>query len=137
MPPGASFCPLEGTWAGPNSSETAARLTVCQRHQRDSHLAGRPQTSMRTVRTASRACFCDQLVNGPIQARSCLCLTTQGCTFLGVPVVAQQVKEPNIASVRMWVPSLASLSGLRIRHCHKLQRRSPRWLGPGIAVAVV
>ena len=30
---------------------------------------------------------------------------------------------PNVVSVGMWVPFLASLSGLRIRHCYKL------WLG--------
>ena len=34
---------------------------------------------------------------------------------LGVPVVAQWVMNPT--SMRMWVQSLASLSGLRIQHC--------------------
>ena len=38
---------------------------------------------------------------------------------LGVLTVAQG-KEPNIASVRVQVPSLASLSGLRSRRCRKL-----------------
>ena len=38
---------------------------------------------------------------------------------LGVPVVAQQVT--NLTHIpRMWVPSLALLSGLRIQHCHEL-----------------
>ena len=37
----------------------------------------------------------------------------------------------------MQVQSLASLSGLRIQHCHKLQHRSQMRLGSGIAVAVV
>ena len=47
----------------------------------------------------------------------------------GVPVVAWQVKNPTYVSVRMRVPSLASLSGLRIWHCHTLQ------LGSCVAVA--
>ena len=33
----------------------------------------------------------------------------------GVPIVAQQVKEPDIVSLRMRVQSLALLSGLRIQ----------------------
>ena len=37
----------------------------------------------------------------------------------------------------MWVPSLASLSGLRIRRCHELQCRSQTQLRSHIAVAVV
>ena len=46
----------------------------------------------------------------------------------GVPIVAQQVK--NLTSIHKDAGSiLASLSGLRIWHCHKLQLRS------GIAVA--
>ena len=32
--------------------------------------------------------------------------------------------------------SLASLSGLRIRHCSELWRRSKMWLGSGVAAAV-
>jgi len=39
----------------------------------------------------------------------------------GIPVVARQVKDPTLTvSVGMWVRSLASLSGLRIQHCHEL-----------------
>ena len=34
--------------------------------------------------------------------------------------------------MRMWVQSLALLSGLRIRRCHKLQRRSQMQLGPAL-----
>ena len=34
------------------------------------------------------------------------------------------------------VQSLASLSGLRIRHCHELWGRLQTWLGSGIAVAL-
>ena len=43
--------------------------------------------------------------------------------------MAQQV------SMRMQVQSLASLSGLRIWHCHKLLRRSQMQLGSGGIVA--
>ena len=42
-----------------------------------------------------------------------------------------------LVSVRVQVQSLASLNGLRIWHCHKLQRRSQMRLGSGVAVAVV
>ena len=38
-------------------------------------------------------------------------------------------------SVRMWVQSLASLSGLRIQHCYYLQHSSWIQFGSGIAVA--
>ena len=36
----------------------------------------------------------------------------------------------------MWVQSLASLSGLRIWHYHKLWYRWQKWLGSHVAVAV-
>ena len=39
--------------------------------------------------------------------------------------------------MRMWVPSLASLSGLRIQRCGKLLHRLQMQLGSSIAVAVV
>ena len=52
---------------------------------------------------------------------------------LGVPAMAWLVKNP---TVRMWVRSLALLSGLRIWRCHKLQRRSQFCLQSSIAVAV-
>ena len=39
--------------------------------------------------------------------------------YLGVPTVAQQVKNL-LASLRMGVPPLAPFSGLRMRHCYKL-----------------
>ena len=42
---------------------------------------------------------------------------------LGVPVVAQMLRT-RLASMRRYVQSLASLSGLRIRHCHKPWCRS-------------
>ena len=38
--------------------------------------------------------------------------------------------------MRIWVPSLALLSGLRIRHCRKLWRRPQMWLISGVAVQV-
>ena len=54
----------------------------------------------------------------------------------GVPVVAQR-KRIWLVSMRTQVPSLASLSGLRIWCCHELWCRSQTWLGSGIAVALV
>ena len=41
---------------------------------------------------------------------------------------------PNIVSVRMWVQSLASLSGLRIQHLCMLQHRSQMRLECTVAV---
>ena len=40
-------------------------------------------------------------------------------------------------TTRLWVPSLASLSGLRIQCCHELWCRLQTWLGSHIAVAVL
>ena len=39
--------------------------------------------------------------------------------------------------MRVWVIALASLSELRIWHCHELWYRSQMRLGLGVAVAVV
>ena len=50
------------------------------------------------------------------------------------PVVAQQ-KQIRLGTMR-WVPSLASLSGLRIRHYHELWYRLQTRLRSGIAVAL-
>ena len=55
----------------------------------------------------------------------------------GVPIVAQLVKNTDIVSVSMQVRSLASLRGLRIQRCLKLQCRSQMQLRSGVAVAVV
>ena len=56
----------------------------------------------------------------------------------GVLTVAQQVnKEPDIVSMKMWVPSLASLGELRIQHCCKVRHRSQMQLRSGVAVAVI
>ena len=38
--------------------------------------------------------------------------------------------------MRLWVRSLAWISGLRIRHCHELQCRSQTQLGSAVAMAV-
>ena len=53
----------------------------------------------------------------------------------GVPSVAQW-KWLWLVSRRMLVPSLALLSGLRIRCCWELWWRSQVWLRPSVAVAV-
>ena len=52
------------------------------------------------------------------------------------PVVVQQ-KWAQLVSLRMWVGSLASLSGSRIWHCHELWCRLQVQLGYGAAMAVV
>ena len=54
----------------------------------------------------------------------------------GVPVVAQQ-KQIRLGTIRWQVRFLASLSGLRIRHCRELWCGSHMWLRSGVAVAVV
>ena len=54
---------------------------------------------------------------------------------LGVPVVAQR-KPIRLGTMRLWVQSLALLSGLRIRRCRELWCRSQMQLG-SVAVAVV
>ena len=54
---------------------------------------------------------------------------------VGVPIVAQW-KQAQLVSMKIWVQSLASLSGLNIRHCHELGCWSQRWLGSDVAVAV-
>ena len=55
----------------------------------------------------------------------------------GVPIVAQLVKNTDIVSASMQVRSLASLRGLRIQCCLKLQCGSQMQLRSGVAVAVV
>ena len=56
-------------------------------------------------------------------------------SFSGVLVVAQRYRTW-IVSMRMWVGSLASLTGLRIRCCRELWCRSQMQLRSCIAVAV-
>ena len=53
-----------------------------------------------------------------------------------VPIVAQQ-KRIQIGTMRLWVPYLALLSGLRIRYCHELWCKSQMRLGSGIAAALL
>ena len=53
----------------------------------------------------------------------------------GLPIVVQW-KRIQLGTMMLWVQSLASLSGLRIWHCHELWWRPQTWLGPGIAVAM-
>ena len=48
-----------------------------------------------------------------------------------------QRKRIQLISMTMWVPSLALLSGLRIRCCCELWCRSQTQLGSSVAVAVV
>ena len=54
----------------------------------------------------------------------------------GVPVVAQW-KRIQLGTMRLPVRSLASLSGLRIWHCHELWCKSQMWLRSGIVMALV
>ena len=54
----------------------------------------------------------------------------------GVPIMAQR-KQIQLVHMRMWVPSLTSLSGSGILHCPELWCRSQMHLGSCIAVAVV
>ena len=54
----------------------------------------------------------------------------------GVPAVTQW-KRTRLLSKRKWVPSLASISRLRIWCCHELWCRSRMQLGSHIALAVV
>ena len=55
---------------------------------------------------------------------------------MGVPIVVQW-KQIQLGIMRLQVPSLASLSGLRIWHCHKLWGRSQTQFGSYVVVAVV
>ena len=55
---------------------------------------------------------------------------------LGVPLVQQRQRSP-LGTMRLKVPSLASLSGLRIRCYRELRCRSQMRLGSGVVVAAV
>ena len=61
---------------------------------------------------------------------------TLSCHIRQVPVVAQW-KRIWLGNMRLWVWSLALLSGLRIWRCYELWCRSPTWLRSGTAVTVV
>ena len=43
----------------------------------------------------------------------------------------------HVVYVRLWVWLLASLSGLRIQHCHRLHHRLQKWHESRVAVALV
>ena len=62
------------------------------------------------------------------------CLIQSGT--LGVPVVVQW-KRIRLGTMRFWVRSLASLSGLGIQCCRELWCRSQTWLGSPVAMAGV
>ena len=53
----------------------------------------------------------------------------------GVPIMVQW-KRIQLGTMRFWVRSLASLSGLRTPSCRELWCRSQTWLGSGVAVAI-
>ena len=53
----------------------------------------------------------------------------------GVPIMAQW-KQIQLGTMRLWVPSLASLSGLRIWCCCELWCRLQMWLRSDVAVAM-
>ena len=53
-----------------------------------------------------------------------------------VPVIVQQ-KGSQLGTMRFWAQFLASLSVLKIQHCHELWCRSQMRLRSHIAVAVV
>ena len=48
-----------------------------------------------------------------------------------------QWKQIQLVTMRLWVQSLASLSGLKIWHCRELWHKSQMWRRSGVAVAVV
>ena len=54
---------------------------------------------------------------------------------IGVPYVAQW-KQIWLGTMRLWVQSLASFSGLRIWQCHELWCTSQMWPRSGVTVAV-
>ena len=49
--------------------------------------------------------------------------------------MAQQ-KQIRLGTMRLWVQSMALLSGLKIWHCHELWCRLQTWLRSGVVVAV-
>ena len=57
------------------------------------------------------------------------------CGNVGVPIVAQG-KQIQLGTMRLRVRSLASLHGLKIRHCCELWCRPQTWLKSGVAIAV-
>ena len=56
-------------------------------------------------------------------------------TLLSRSSLCDSAVKDRLVSMRTWVWSLASLSGLRIWHCRELQCRSQMWLGSCVAMA--
>ena len=54
----------------------------------------------------------------------------------GVPLQLRGLRT-QLVSMRIKVPSLASLSGLRIQRCHELRHGLQMWPGSDVAVPVV
>ena len=60
-------------------------------------------------------------------------------TTYGMIILLHEIYRNSLhgsVSMRMWVQTLASFSGLRIRCCHELYCRLQTWFGFGVAVAV-
>ena len=55
---------------------------------------------------------------------------------IGVPIMAQRKQIP-LGTMRLWIQSLALLSGFRFWCCRELWYRSQMRLGSGVAVALV
>ena len=72
------------------------------------------------------------LILGPVAVQ--LCGTKM--SIHRVPIMVQW-KRIRLGTMRVRVPSLASLHGLRIWCCHGLWCRSQAWLGSGVVMAVV
>ena len=72
----------------------------------------------------------------PITIRNYKIISSYNNASIGVPIVAQQ-KRIQLVSMRMWIQSLALLSGLGIQHCHELWCRLQIQLRSCSAVAVV
>ena len=88
-------------------------------------------------------CFCPLIKGIPIERflknyllNLVTCYRSIKIFNFGIPIVAQW-KQIRLGTMRLQVPSLALLSGLRIQHCRDLQWRLQMWLRSGIAVAVV
>ena len=77
----------------------------------------------------------DDSFRGQMSRKTCKKLHSKRQIW-GVPLVVQR-KQIQLVSMRLRVQSLALLSGLGIRCCCELWRRSQTQLRSGIAVAVV
>ena len=71
-------------------------------------------------------------MNQTIEVLECLELALK--LKVGVSVIVQW-KRIRPGTMRLWVRSLALLSGLRIQCCRELWYRSQTWLGAGVALS--